>query len=71
MEYIFGITILLAVILYISWRIAEDEQRKFDHELELKQSAKREKERSAFPSKLTDQEMMDVAREVERRMERR
>ena len=63
MEYIFGITISVAVILYISWRIAEDEQRKFDHDWELMQSAKREKQKA--------DELMEVIKNVKRRMERK
>lgn len=46
MEYliIIGIGVLIGICIYIACRIAQDEQKRIDHEWELKQSARREKE---------------------------
>ena len=46
MEYliIIGIGVVIGICIYIACLIATDEQKRIDHEWELKESARREKE---------------------------
>lgn len=64
---IIGIGVLIGICIYMACLIATDEQKRIDHEWELKGSAKREGQwyGNVF---ISDEEMAESARNVMRRM---